>query len=107
MEKKQKNSYKEPHFLFTKGALRNAAWAGWYAAVGEEKLAESWKLSAMTEYTKEISAGRGHSFLKENSREIISYVPGTKLKKLLDDFLKAVKGEINKGKAFSERQTLF
>lgn len=37
---KQKVSYKEPHLLFTSGSLRFAAWAGWYSARGEKKLAE-------------------------------------------------------------------
>lgn len=102
---KQKSSYKSPEFLFTSGALRFAAWAGWHSAHGEKKLAEDWKLYAMSEFIKDISAGKGYSFLKDDSREIITYIPSETLKKLLDDFLKAIKKEIKKGTAFSVEKT--
>jgi hypothetical protein len=104
---KTKTSYKDPIFLFTSGSLRQAAWAGWYAALGDKKQAEGYKVAAMAEWTKEIGSIRGYSFLKKHSREIYSYVPKEALSKLLDDFLKEVKKEIRKGKAFSIKKTKF
>jgi hypothetical protein len=102
---KQKSSYKNPTLLFTSGALRYAAWAGWYSALGEKKLTEDWEHYAMAEYTKEIAAVRGYSFLKQDNREIMTYIPSSTLKKLLDDFLKEIKKEVKKGKAYSIKKT--
>jgi len=62
----RKKPYKEPLFLFTSGSLRQAAWAGWYSALGDKDNAEKFIHCAYTECTKEVAAGRKFDFYTSN-----------------------------------------
>lgn len=62
-EKIRGGKYKTPDLLFTSGDLRNAAWAGWHAALGEADAAETCSDVARQE---EIVV----EFARRNSREL-------------------------------------
>lgn len=96
--RKNKKPYKEPVFLFTSSSMRQAAWAGWYSALGNKELAEKHKYAAHSEWVKELGAGRRHSFLDRYNDDIWRCIPDKVLKELVDNFFRRVKGEIKKYK---------
>lgn len=100
--KKFKEPYKEPVFLFTSCSLRFAAWAGWYSALGDKEMAESWTRQAMSEWAKEIGAGRQFWFFKRGNNDIEDYIPKERLKEVIEDFFKTLKKEVKRGKAASK-----
>lgn len=101
MPKKVK-PYKEPVFLFTSGSLRFAAWAGWYAALGDAKHCEQWTHQARTEWMKEMGAGRQFSFLDRHNHDLHDSISPERFRDLLDQFLKTLKQEIRKQKKISK-----
>lgn len=88
--------YKEPLFLFTSGSLRFAAWAGWYSAIGDEKNTENWVHQAHSEWAKEMGAGRKFPFMSFHNQDIYQKIPEEILKRIVDNFMKQLKKEINK-----------
>ncbi len=101
MKVKTNKAYKEPVFLFTSSSMRQAAWAGWYSALGDKKQAERFVHSAHSEWLKELGAGRRYTCLGRYNNDIWKHVPDKKLKMLIDDLFKALKEEIKKSKANS------
>ena len=95
---KNKKPYKEPVFLFTSGSLRQAAYAGWYSALGEEERTKEFSHNAHSEWAKELGAGRRFSFLSRFNHDIYEKVDPEKLKKLVNKFLLDLKKEIKKAK---------
>jgi len=98
---KTNKAYKEPVFLFTSSSMRQAAWAGWYSALGNKKQAERFVHSAQSEWLKELGAGRKYTFLDKYNNDIWKYVPDKKLKMLIGSLFKALKEEIKKSKTNS------
>ena len=101
MKAKTNKTYKEPVFLFTSSSMRQAAWAGWYSALGNKKQTERFVRSAHSEWLKELGAGRRYTFLDRYNNDIWKYVPDKKLKILVDNLFKSLKEEIKKSKANS------
>lgn len=99
------HSYKNPVFLFTSSSLRKAAFAGWFSALGDREETEKWIHAAHAEWSKELGAGRGYSFLNYHSYDIWAHVPKDILKSLVDKFLKDIKKEIKKAKKLEVKQT--
>ncbi len=100
---KGRNSYKEPVFLFTSSSMRQAAWAGWYSALGNRKLAQQHVHAAHSEWLKELGAGRRYEFLGRYNNDVWRYVSEKRLKEIIDEFFKCVKAEIIKSKALTRR----
>ncbi len=50
--------------------MRKAAYAGWYAAFGDEESAREWVHEAYAEWAKELGAGRQYSFMDRFSDDI-------------------------------------
>lgn len=94
-----KKPYKEPVFLYTSGSLRFAAWAGWYSAFGDQELSDQWRFQSMREWAKEVGIGRKYSFLKYHDDQMYKYIPGEIMEKLVTNFLKQIKKEIENGKS--------
>lgn len=104
MKEKKKKPYKEPVFLFTSCSLRQAAWAGWYSALGDEEKAESFCHAARTEWVKEIGGGRRYPFLRTHSHDIYSEINPEVLRQLIDKFLKSIKREIKRANRTKRRK---
>lgn len=92
-----KDPYKEPVFLFTSSSMRQAAWAGWYSALGDKENAERFVHSAYAAWSKEIAAGRRFSFADRFNHDMYEKIDFEKLKKLTDEYLKNIAKEIKKG----------
>jgi len=84
--------------MFTSGSLRFAAYAGWYSALGDEKLMNQWSHQAHGEWVKEVSGGRNFGFLGCYNSDMYWKISPEKMKELVDEFLKKIKNEIRKGK---------
>lgn len=93
-----KKSYKEPVFLFTSSSMRQAAWAGWYSALGDEENAEKFIHEAYAEWGKEIAAGRKLDFANRFNSDIYYKLDFEKLKELTDKYLRNINSEIKKSK---------
>ena len=85
---KRKNSYKEPVFLFTSSSMRQAAWAGWYSALGNKELVERYIHTAHGEWVKELGAGRRYDFLNRYNDDVWKYVSEKRLKEIVNVFSK-------------------
>lgn len=96
--KKRKKPYKEPVFLFTSSSMRQAAWAGWCSAFGDEKQTNKYIHAAHSEWIKELGAGRRYKFLNGHNDDIWQYIPEERLKEMVNDFFKTIKVEIKKYK---------
>lgn len=94
-----KKAYKEPIFLFTSSSMRQAAWAGWYSALGDKKQAEKFVHSAHSEWLKELGAGRKYPFLDMRNNDIWKHVPEEKLRTLINELFHSIKTEIKKAKS--------
>lgn len=94
-----KKSYKEPVFLFTSSSMRQAAWAGWYSALGNKENAERFIHGAYAAWSKEIAAGRKFDFADRFNSDIYHKIDFEKLKKLTDNYLNDINNEIKKAKA--------
>ena len=105
MRAKINKTYKEPIFLFTSSSMRQAAWAGWYSALGNKKQAERFIHSAHSEWLKELGAGRRYAFLDRYNNDIWKHVPDEKLKILIDNLFKSLKEEIKRSKINSPRDS--
>lgn len=92
----RKKLYKEPVFLFTSGSLRQAAWAGWYSASGDEANAKKFIHYAYAEWAKEVAAGRKFDFAGRFNNDLYLKIDFEKLKKLTDKYLKDIRKEIRK-----------
>ena len=92
------NFYKEPVFLFTSSSMRQAAWAGWYSALGNRKLAEKYVHAAHSEWVRELGAGRRYDFLNSYNNDIWKHIPEERLKEIINNFFKAIRTEIRKSK---------
>ena len=92
-----KKSYKEPVFLFTSSSMRQAAWAGWYSALGDKEKAEQYVRAAHAEWAKEVGAGRRFAFLGRFDRDLYE-IDFEKLELLNDAYLKAIAQEVKKKK---------
>jgi len=99
---KSKKPYKEPVFLFTSSSMRQAAWAGWYSALGKKELTERYIHAAHSEWLKELGAGRRYNFLARHNGDIWKCIPEKRLKEIIGSFFKTVKAEIKKAKASVE-----
>jgi len=91
-----KKPYKEPLFLFTSGSLRQAAWAGWYSALGDKDNAEKFIHCAYGEWAREIGVGRKFDFAGRFNRDVYLKIDFDKLKKLTDKYLEDIQKEIKK-----------
>lgn len=91
---RNKKPYKEPVFLFSSSSLRQAAYAGWYSALGDEEKAEKFIHKAHAEWAKEVGAGRKYHFLGYFNNDIYAKVDPEKLKKLTNKYLLDIKKEI-------------
>jgi hypothetical protein len=98
-------SYKEPVFLFTSSSMRQAAWAGWYSALGNKELANKYVHAAHSEWIKELGAGRRYNFLGRYNDDIWRHIPEEKLKEIINNFFKSIKIEIKKSKTSTKRST--
>jgi hypothetical protein len=90
--------YKEPVFLFTSSSMRQAAWAGWYSAFGDEENAKKFVHYAYAAWGKEIAAGRRFDFSDRFNNDIYFELDFKKLKELTDKYLKDINNEIKKSK---------
>ncbi len=93
-----KKPYKEPVFLFTSSSMRQAAWAGWYSALGDEEHANEFIHSAYATWGKEIATGHQFDFANRFNSDIYSKIDFVKLKKLTDKYLKDINNEIKRTK---------
>lgn len=84
-------------FLFTSSSMRQAAWAGWYSALGDQEQSEQFVHAAHAEWAKEVGAGHRFAFLDRFSRDIYK-IDFEKLEALNDAYLKAIAKEIRKKK---------
>ena len=94
--------YKEPVFLFTSSSMRQAAWAGWYSAMGDEEKAEKYIHSAHSEWIKELGAGRRYEFLGRYNEDVWKYIPQKRLKEIVDTLFKTLKTELKKAKTATQ-----
>lgn len=94
----KKEPYKEPEFLFTSSSMRQAAYAGWYSALGDKEKTQMYIHSAHVAWTKEVSAGRRYVFADRFNDDIYRYIDFDILKSLTDEYLKKLNKEINKVK---------
>ncbi|MBA4317846.1 MAG: hypothetical protein C0412_05550 [Flavobacterium sp.] len=99
-----KKSYKEPVFLFTSSSMRQAAWAGWYSALGDEENAEKFIHSAYAAWGKEIAAGRRFDFSDRFNSDIYYKIDFERLKALTDKYLRDMNNEIKKAKVNDGKQ---
>ena len=60
---RRSKSYEEPVFLFTSSSMRQADWAGWYSALGNEELSERYIHAPQSEWVRELGAGRKYNFI--------------------------------------------
>ncbi len=84
--------------------MRQAAWAGWYSALGNKEMAETYIHAAHSEWIKELGAGRKYGFLNRHNNDIWKYIPEKRLKDNINRFFKTIKAEIEKSKASSIRR---
>ena len=103
--RKRKKAYKEPVFLFTSSSMRQAAWAGWHSALGNQQMAEKYVHSAHSEWIKELGAGRKYDFLGRYNEDIWKHIQEKKLKEIIDNLFKTLKTEIKKAKTLSRPQS--
>lgn len=99
---KSKKPYKEPVFLFTSSSMRQAAWAGWYSALGNRELTERYIHAAHSEWIKELGAGRRYDFLARHNDDVWRYIPEKRLKEIIDSLFKTIKAEVRKTKTSVE-----
>lgn len=78
--------------------MRQAAWAGWYSALGNKELVERYIHTAHGEWVKELGAGRRYDFLNRYNDDVWKYVSEKRLKEIVNVFFKTVKKEIRKSK---------
>jgi hypothetical protein len=76
--------------------MRQAAWAGWYSALGNRKLAEKYIHAAHSEWIKELGAGRKYDFLNRYNNDIWRYIPEKRLKEIINSFFRTITTEIKK-----------
>lgn len=100
---KRNKSYKEPVFLFTSSSMRQAAWAGWYSALGNRELRERYIHAAHSEWIKELGAGRRYNFLGRYNDDIWRHIPEEKLKEIINNFFKTIKIELKKLKTSTKK----
>lgn len=79
--------------------MRQAAWAGWYSALGDKENAERFIHDAYATWGKEIAAGRKFDFADRFNSDIYREIDFKKLKELTDNYLKDINNEIKKAKA--------
>ncbi len=79
--------------------MRQAAWAGWYSALGNKGLAEKYIHAAHSEWIKELGTGRRYAFLDRHNNDIWKYIPEKRLKEIINNLFKTIKTEIKKSKA--------
>ncbi len=96
--KKRKKPYKEPVFLFTSSSMRQAAWAGWYSAMGDQEMAEKYVHFAQGEWIRELGAGRRYNFLGRHNEDIWECIPEKRLSEIINSLFKNLKAEIKKYK---------
>lgn len=94
----KKTPYKDPVFLFTSSSLRFAAWAGWHSAFGDREKAEKMRHQAHTEWAKEIGSIRRFNFFDRYNSDMWTYISDQTMARLVNNFFKAIKEEIRKGK---------